>query len=791
MRSSSGLSITRRASGWLIVAAGLAGYIGLVLAVPGDRMQPASLLPWWIAQAVPPILYGALTLFCGRRLSAMRWLVLSLLLWTVHIALGFVTQLVTDPSRLFPPPPVPAILWVPLLLFPLRDVFCGGSTAPGARARSANLRVTPVASARPGAVTPIKVTATVIGTRETSSPPRETVAAPVQVVEQPKPARPAPSVAPSEALPASRPAPSRSSAAARPPAAPAHAETSGSEASGEMVRVSFSRIAEQLPVTSFKLTSDRIAASLREPGFLLVPQQFVRAQLLEGVVRVRWDVVSEQFPRQLGLTDAEIAGRLSDGQLVLPLDEIFAQLPRDLFVLTNPPLDLTGIENFPAPFQPLSADQPEEGAADHETAPVGATVPVAEAGHRDEVESILSPASLPEQDLEIEAESPAQYELTDLDLDQPIEQPVEQPVEQPLEQPVATIPAAASLAELDSEVEAEFPERYLDLEQPVEPPLEAEAALTASVEPEPSPSPAIELESIALEPDQVVEAESEWSAMPFIASAVAGPTDRPTAAPVEDAAHADGRSRLEIMSLLAAVGLFHLAVDSTDDQSLVLVAAPGLPSPDRLAAAARLMLPFLAHGPAGARPELLTLRGRDVTLVLASLDSGDVLVAAAPPMRSLAMLEILCRRAALGHGGVLGATAEDDDPRDEPDLVELELSTRIHVIAQSLSAVGPVIASTLRDLETEWPVYCFLPPDSDVRATAAYACEVSRAMSAAGDEPGIILHTAVLASGRSRLIIRVSTNPFRGGIFVASGETDRPGLAYRQAASAADTLLVG
>jgi hypothetical protein len=577
-----------------------------------------------------------------------------------------------------------------------------------------------------------------------------------------------------------------------------------------MVRVSFSRIADQLPVNSFKLTSDRIAASLREPGSLVVPQQLVRAQLLEGVVRVRWDVVSDQFPRQLGLTDAEIAGRLSDGQLVLPLDEIFAQLPRDLFVLTNPPLDLTGIENFPAPFQPLSADQPEEGGADHETAPVGDTAPVAEAGQRDEVESAPSPVSFPEHDSEIEAESPAQYELTDLDLEQPLEQPVEQlleqPVEaippaqyeltnldfeQPIEQPVEAIPAATSLAELDLDIEAEFPAQYLEPGQPVEAPLEAEAALTSSAEAEPSPSPAIELESTALEPDQVVEAESEWSAMPFIASAVDGPTDRPTSAPVEDATDADGRSRLEIISLLAPVGLFHLAVDSADDQSLVLVSAPGLPSSERLAAAARLMLPFLTHGPAGARPELLTLRGRDVTLVLASLDSGDVLVAAAPPTRSLAMLEILCRRAALGHEGVVGSTAEEDDPRDEPDLVELELSTRIHAIAQSLSAVGPVIASTLRDLETEWPVYCFLPPDSDVRTIAAYACEVSRAMTGAGDEPGIILHTAVLASGRSRLIIRVSTNPFRGGIFVASGETDRPGLAYRQAASAADTLLVG
>jgi hypothetical protein len=775
MRSSSGLSSTRRASGWLIVAAGLAGYIGLVFAVPGDRMQPASPLPWWIAQAVPPILYGALTLFCGRRLSAMRWLVLSLLLWTVHITLGFVTQLATDPSRLFPPPPVPAILWVPLLLFPLRDVFRGASTAPVARGRSANLRVTPVASVRPEAVRPAKPTAAVAA-------PRETVAAPLQAVKQQAPARPTPKVVPSE-TPVSRPAPPRAAGTERPPTSPARAEIAD-DASGEMVRVSFNRIAEQLPVNSFRLPLDRIAASLREPGSLLVPQQLVRAQLLEGVVRVRWDVVSDQFPQQLGLTDAEIGGRLSDGQLVLPLDEIVSQLPRDLFVLRNPPLDLTGIENFPEPFQPLSANQPEDGAADHETAPVGAAAPIAETGHRDQVEAVPAATSRPEEHSEIEAEPPARYELTDLDLEQPLEQPVE------------AIPAAASLAEHDSEIEAEFPERYeltdLDPEPPVEPPLEAEAALTVSVEPDPSPSPAIELESTALEPDHVVEAESEWSAMPFIASAVDGPANQCTAAPVEGAAHADGRSGLEIISLLAPVGLFHLAVDSADHLPLVLVSAPGLPSSERLAAAARLMLPFLARGPAGSRPELLTLRGRDLALVLASLDSGDgVLVAAAPPTRSLAMLEILCRRAALGHEGVVGSTAEEDDPRDEPDLVELELSTRIHAIAQSLSAVGPVIASTLRDLETEWPVYCFLPPDSDVRTIAAYACEVSRAMTGAGDEPGIILHTAVLASGRSRLIIRVSTNPFRGGIFVASGETDRPGLAYRQAASAADTLLVG
>ena len=50
---------------------------------------------------------------------------------------------------------------------------------------------------------------------------------------------------------------------------------------------------------------------------------------------------------------------------------------------------------------------------------------------------------------------------------------------------------------------------------------------------------------------------------------------------------------------------------------------------------------------------------------------------------------------------------------------------------------------------------------------------------------GLVLHSAVLRSGRRRLIIR---RPAGSNLLVAGGETERPGLAYRQVESAALAL---
>src|SRR5207245_2945820 len=84
-----------------------------------------------------------------------------------------------------------------------------------------------------------------------------------------------------------------------------------SEPAEEMVRISFERIAGQLPADAFRLPLDRLGANLLEPGHLLVPRRLLGPQLAEGRARVQWSVVAEQFPRQaVTVSDADIAARL-------------------------------------------------------------------------------------------------------------------------------------------------------------------------------------------------------------------------------------------------------------------------------------------------------------------------------------------------------------------------------------------------------------------------------------------------------------------------------------------------
>jgi len=93
--------------------------------------------------------------------------------------------------------------------------------------------------------------------------------------------------------------------------------------------------------------------TLRPGVSLLVPRKLLLPHLGEGLAPVKWEVVADQFPLdELALTHEEIAERLPDGSLLLPLDEVVPQIPPELLTLSTPPADVHGIEEFPAPFQP-------------------------------------------------------------------------------------------------------------------------------------------------------------------------------------------------------------------------------------------------------------------------------------------------------------------------------------------------------------------------------------------------------------------------------------------------------
>ena len=120
-----------------------------------------------------------------------------------------------------------------------------------------------------------------------------------------------------------------------------------------MVHVAFDRLASQLPPEVFLLPPARLGESLREPHALVVPRRLVIAQLAEGRVEIPWTLLEDQFPDvALAMPRSEIRHRFPDWVLSLPMDEVVSQIPTALIRLAGPAADLSGIGQFPAPFEP-------------------------------------------------------------------------------------------------------------------------------------------------------------------------------------------------------------------------------------------------------------------------------------------------------------------------------------------------------------------------------------------------------------------------------------------------------
>ena len=130
----------------------------------------------------------------------------------------------------------------------------------------------------------------------------------------------------------------------------------------------------------FRLPLAQVGARLATSRVLLVPQSVVLPQLTEGAVHVTWDAVADQFPADvLAVPAAEVTQRIANGSLVLPLDEIMGQLPPDLFAafMMRGPLEVPGIEGFPAPFKPIGHEEPAATVAAPPPAVVESPAPVA------------------------------------------------------------------------------------------------------------------------------------------------------------------------------------------------------------------------------------------------------------------------------------------------------------------------------------------------------------------------------------------------------------------------------
>jgi len=458
------------------------------------------------------------------------------------------------------------------------------------------------------------------------------------------------------------------------------------------------------------------------------------------------------------------------------------QLPLELFVPAGPVVDIEGIESFPAPFQPAL---PEEGV--EEPAGAFALDPplVAEAQIASGPPGRRAGWSVDEEP-ETPREHPELPELEDVELDpaltgtaevEPDSTPMIETELRPLDGPpidsqASEAPARAGwLLDEEPETAREHPE-IAELED-----IEVDPALTGMVE---------------------VEAGDSSDVPPGWESVVAT-TPPPAALPqpivTEPEQSPDEIATLrKVAALLAPLKALDVRVESVGGVKLFTVSSLG-PCAGQAVAAARLVLPLLAEGHAPWAVEQMTLRGPDAAVILTPLgpvgQSGSVLVSAVPPGGALALLEILCLRAAAGCASDVSPRVGPDPAveRQEPDLLDSEPPTRVHQIAATLGAIGPVMAGALRDGEGERDLYLFLPAGTDVRMVGSFAAELDRAMRKAADS-GHRFHTAVLRCGTRRLIIRrEDAATERSRIVVAGGETERPGLAYRQVEAAA--LILG
>ena len=573
---------------------------------------------------------------------------------------------------------------------------------------------------------------------------------------------PAPEIksAPVEAAPVRAPVPPPAPAwAAEPPAEDpdpvAMEPPAGPEIDGPTVRISWSRVATELPVEAFHVPLDQVAERLRQPGALLIPQSVVLPQLAEGLIHVGWDVVARQFPREaMAVSDAEMAARLPNG-IRLPLDEIVRQVPLDLFMASGPAADVRGLEYFPAPFQPLLSDPAPEAPVESAADPVPFIPPVPEPVVAEEPrEDVLEPVPAPA--LSAEAD-PIVAEDTMVD---------------PVPAPAHAIPVAPM-------VELDLP---LDLDTPA-----------VIDEPEPvvaAPSPVV---APGYEPP--VPPKFSWP-KPAPAQGAAAWTDPAPSVPIPTPlvpGPSEAAEARRLVALLAPIASFDVSVQAVEGVTVFAMASPTV-AHETAVAVAGLALPLFTDRRPPWPVDQITLRGPETAVVLTPLggpgDRGPVLAAAAPRGGALALLEILCRRAAGDRAaGRPTSPAHDVMAGGGPSLAPAAVPSRAAALTRGLNAFGDVSASVLRDSESEAVLYFFLPAGDDVPAVGAFAQDLHAVMRKAAGS-GAVFRTAILRSGDTLLVIQPEEiGHGRSIVIVAGGSVTRPGLAYRQVERAAATLM--
>ncbi len=515
------------------------------------------------------------------------------------------------------------------------------------------------------------------------------------------------------------------------------------------VRISFRRVAPELPAEAFRSPLEQVAERMWQPGSLLVPHSVILPQLAEGLIRVGWEVVAPQFPRdEVAVSDAEMVARLPKG-IRLPLDEVIRQVPVDLFIAHGPAADVRGLESFPAPFQPLVSDPAPEPPVEAVAEPVSPvlTAPEPEPIVAAEPAPVLAPPAAPEA---IVAAEP----MVDL-----------------TPEPAPAVPVAPTVE----------PDRSLDLD--TSPTFDEPAPVVAA------PSPEVVSAHEPPPPPEYAWTERVAAAAPPAWVGPAPSTPIPATLVPGSAEAAEAR---RIVALLAPIASFDVSVQAIEGVTVFAMAAPTV-AHETAVAVAGLALPLLMDRRPPWPVDQITLRGPETALVLTPMggsgDRGPVLAAAAPRGGALALLEILCRRAAGDRAGRSATRAHDVMPAGSPSLAPAAVPSRAAALTRGLTAFGDVTASVLRDAESEAVLYFFLPAGGDVPAVGAFAQDLHAVMRKAAGS-GAVFRTAILRSGDALLVIQPEEiGHGRSIVIVAGGTVTRPGLAYRQVERAAAMLM--
>jgi hypothetical protein len=770
---------------------GLALYACAVLALHARGLGATPLLasPGLVVPAlvIPPVFYVLVGLVSVRPLSVSRVIIATGAMCGVHAVLVMATgALFVIPDLVDYGAAVAVALWgspvvtmlqltaAPLVLARLRALIV--QPRPGARGASARRvdtagRASPVREPAAPTATPSRASSAAVGTaRLWVGAPRATAAVvarpiaktsaasasrPAPVVREPATAAPTAAAATPTAAPRVAPLVISAEATALATSAPVVRTGATPSPAGQpvrralvnpvepMVRVAFSRLADQLPVEMFARGRQGLSDMLRPGVSLFVPRGLLLPHLAEGVAPVKWKVVADQFPRdELAFTDAEIAERLPDGSLLLPLDEVLPQIPAELLAAPKQAVVVAQAEELPPPAK--------TGVDAHE----------AQEFHVQEPSALVLEPPKPEMAESDEAEPDA----AELD-------GAEHATEEPADAEPEAVEEDAAEIEVADVADAEIE------------PAEISSVAPAPVAPAPAvPAPTV-LTPAAPAPAKPQPPEPEASRPAVVVVQAPKPQSVPEPRQSREAngiavCHERTAEARRIATLLAPA-MNGLEIGERDAGTpLVTAIAPTL-SDDAVVATALRVVPWLSDPRLPEPVSQATLAASEATIVLTPFEStrGDALLVAAVASRgSLARLERLSRSAAgeppsVARNGV--RAPEDSDPAHElhPDIVPPSMRE----LASSFTSVGPVVPAVLRDAAGLFRVCLFGPGALEPAPLARLARDLFGALE--GTKIGPLI-SVTLRLETHRLVVRaLGSSGGQTTLLVVVGSKARPGLA--------------